>query len=209
MLAPPPPVEPIADVAAAVRDALRFPLAGQPLEALVPRGGRATVVVEPPALPIPGSHDDPRRNAIAATMLELDRAGAPLEQADAARRRRAGPAARATASWSSSCTPSSPDGSTAGSRCTTPRARTWWTSARTATVCNPALADADIVVAVSAAETVLNGGPATLLAASSPDALRAADAYSLLETSVVGRLEACRRARARAGERGCRCSASL
>ena len=55
VLAPPPPVEPIADVAAAVRDALRFPLAGQSLEALVPRGGRATIVVEPPALPIPGS----------------------------------------------------------------------------------------------------------------------------------------------------------
>ena len=77
VLAPPPPVDPIADVAAAVRDALRFPLAGQPLEALVPRNGRATIVVEPPALPIPGSPSDPRRTAIAATMLELERAGAP------------------------------------------------------------------------------------------------------------------------------------
>ena len=38
-----------------MRDALRFPLAGEPLEALVPRGGRATIVVEPPALPLPGS----------------------------------------------------------------------------------------------------------------------------------------------------------
>jgi hypothetical protein len=69
VLAPPPPVEAIADVAAAVRDALRFPLAGQPLEALVPRNARATIVVEPPALPIPGSPSDPRRTAIAATML--------------------------------------------------------------------------------------------------------------------------------------------
>ena len=67
-------------MAAAVRDALRFPLAGQPLEALVPRGGRATIVVEPPALPIPGSLGDPRRTAIAATMTELDRAGAPFEK---------------------------------------------------------------------------------------------------------------------------------
>src|SRR5262249_25170753 len=49
-LRPPPPAEGIADVRAAVRDALRFPLAGEPLEALVPRrGGRATLVVEPPA----------------------------------------------------------------------------------------------------------------------------------------------------------------
>src|SRR6185503_8375152 len=78
VLAPPPPVKPIADIAAAVRDALRFPLAGQPLEALVTRGSRATIVVEPPALPIPGSPSDPRRTAIAATMIELDRAGASL-----------------------------------------------------------------------------------------------------------------------------------
>ena len=49
-----------------------------------------------------------------------------------------------------------------------------------------ALAEADIVVPVSAAETVLNGGAATLLAASDPTALRAADAYSLLETSASG-----------------------
>ena len=124
VLAPPPPVEPIADIAAAVRDALRFPLAGQPLEALVTRGGRATVVVEPPALPIPGSPNDPRRTAIAATMIELDRAGRLAQRPDAARRGRARPEGRATASWSSSFTRSSRDGSTAASRCTTPRART-------------------------------------------------------------------------------------
>ena len=57
-----------------------FPLAGQPVEALVPRGGRATIVVELPALPIPGSTTDPRRTALAATMTELDRAGAPFER---------------------------------------------------------------------------------------------------------------------------------
>ncbi|HZE28831.1 MAG TPA: hypothetical protein VE055_01950, partial [Gaiellaceae bacterium] len=55
VLRPPPPGEPVADVRAAVRDALRFPLAGEPLEALVTRGGRATIVVEPPALPLPGA----------------------------------------------------------------------------------------------------------------------------------------------------------
>ena len=80
VLAPPPPVEPIVDVAAAVRDALRFPLEGQPLEALVSRGARATIVVEPPSLPIPGSLGDPRRTAIAATMAELDRAGATFDR---------------------------------------------------------------------------------------------------------------------------------
>jgi hypothetical protein len=184
-LAPPPPVEPIADIAAAVRDALRFPLTGQPLEALVPRGGRATVVVEPPALPIPGSPNDPRRTAIAATMIELDRAGAPLDKQtllvagglarrpghhelellvhpEFARRFHGGVEVHDAES------PDLVDLGEAGHRV------------------HRALADTDIVVAVSAAETVLNGGPATLLAASSADAMRAADADSLLETAASG-----------------------
>ncbi|MFL5947550.1 MAG: hypothetical protein ACJ743_03730, partial [Gaiellaceae bacterium] len=63
VIRPPPPGEPIADVRAAVRDALRFPLAGEPLEALVRRGGRATIVVEPPALPLPSAMQDPRQDA--------------------------------------------------------------------------------------------------------------------------------------------------
>src|SRR5207302_5745404 len=75
-LRPPPPAEGIADVAAAVRDALRFPLAGPPLEALVPRSAtRATVVVEPPNLPLPGAERDPRQEAIAAAVEELERLG--------------------------------------------------------------------------------------------------------------------------------------
>src|SRR5262245_6252254 len=66
VLHPPAPRERIADVAAAVRDSLRFPLEGEPLSALVTRAGRATVVVEPPALPVPGSPADPRPAAIGA-----------------------------------------------------------------------------------------------------------------------------------------------
>ena len=185
MLAPPPPVEPIADIAAAVRDALRFPLAGQPLEALVTRGGRATVVVEPPALPIPGSPNDPRRTAIAATMIELDRAGASLRDqtllvaGGLARkaghhelellvhpefaRRFHGRVEVHDAEGSDLVEVSRPGGRLSGSIERSPRPTSW--------------------CPVSAAETVLNGGPATLLAASSPDVLRAANAYSLLETS--------------------------
>ena len=80
VLRPPAPGEAIVDIAAAVRDALRFPLAGQPLETLATRGGRATIVVEPPALPIPGAEHDPREPAIAATVDELTRLGVPVER---------------------------------------------------------------------------------------------------------------------------------
>ena len=43
VLRPRRPSEGVVDVAAAVRDALRFPLSGSPLEALVSRGGTATL----------------------------------------------------------------------------------------------------------------------------------------------------------------------
>src|SRR4051812_11809613 len=77
VLRPPPPANGVADVGAAVRDALRFPLAGEPLEALVSRGTRATIVVEPPSLPLPGAERDPRQTAIAAAVAELERLGVP------------------------------------------------------------------------------------------------------------------------------------
>ena len=48
---------------------------------------------------------------------------------------------------------------------------------------NQALVETDLVVTATAAETVLNGGPAALLSASGRDSLRAAGALSLLETS--------------------------
>jgi hypothetical protein len=48
---------------------------------------------------------------------------------------------------------------------------------------NRALVETDLVIVVSAAESVLHGGPATLLGAAGADALRAAGAYSLLETT--------------------------
>ena len=77
VLRPPPPANAVADVGAAVRDALRFPLAGEPLEALVSRGTRATILVEPPNVPLPGTERDPRQAAIAAAVAELERLGVP------------------------------------------------------------------------------------------------------------------------------------
>lgn len=185
VLAPPPPVDPIADVAAAVRDALRFPLAGQPLDALVPRNARATVVVEPPALPVPGSEADPRRAAIAATMTELDRAGASFERQTllvaGGLARRAGQRelellvppqfARRFHGRVEVHDAESPD--------------LVELAARPFRV-HKALTETDVVVTVTAAETVLHGGAAALLGASDPESLRAADAYSLLETSGSG-----------------------
>src|SRR4051794_12724344 len=75
VLRPPPPREAISDVAAAVRDALAFPLAGEPLERLVRKGGTATIVIEQPALPIPAVPVGPRHEAIAAVSDLLERLG--------------------------------------------------------------------------------------------------------------------------------------
>ena len=75
LLVAPPPLDPIADVDAAVAEALRYPLAGEPLRAVAPAGGRATVVVQPPELPLPTAQDDPRRDALSAVLDELARPG--------------------------------------------------------------------------------------------------------------------------------------
>src|SRR5207302_11353632 len=48
---------------------------------------------------------------------------------------------------------------------------------------HPALVKTDVVVVVTAAESVLHGGPASLLGASGREALRSAGAWSLLETT--------------------------
>jgi hypothetical protein len=65
ILRPPPPGRGT-DVDAATREALRFPLEGAPLEELASRAARATIVVEPPNLPVGSVLGDPRRQAIAA-----------------------------------------------------------------------------------------------------------------------------------------------
>jgi hypothetical protein len=48
---------------------------------------------------------------------------------------------------------------------------------------HPTLLDTDLVLTVSAAETVLHGGPGLLIGAADSATIRAADAYSLLETA--------------------------
>jgi hypothetical protein len=185
VLAPPPPIEPVGDVAAAVRDALRFPLAGEPLEARVPRGGRATIVVEPPALPLPGSPTDPRRAAIAATMDELARAGLPFEQqtllvAGGLARR---PGQRELQELVPPEFARRFHGKVEVHDAESAELVELGTVGSVPLRVNAALVQTDLVVTVTAAETVVHGGPSALLAAGGPEALRAADAYSLLETA--------------------------
>lgn len=184
IIAPPPPApQAISEVGAAVRDAFRFPLAGSPLHALVRPGARVTIATDVPALPLPGAPIDPRRPALGAVVQELRRLGVPDEQqtilvtAGLARRPGRGeldrlfaPAfARAFYGRVRVHDVEDPDLVVLGERNGIPLR-----AARE-------LVDTDVVVLVGAAETVLHGGPATLLACGGPEALHAAGARSLLE----------------------------
>jgi hypothetical protein len=66
---------------------------------------------------------------------------------------------------------------------------------------NPALVETDLVVTVTAAETVLHGGPAALLAASGKESLIAAEAPSLLEPSTSSGWRLAREVERRIAER--------
>ena len=185
VLRPPPPADAVADVSAAVRDALRFPLAGEPLETLVSRGARATVVVEPPQLPLPGTERDPRQSAIAAAVAELERLGIPTGYQTllvaGGMARRAGNEQLETLV--------SPEfarrfhGHVEVHDVERDDLVEIGTSGSIPLRVHPALVRTDVVVVISAAETVLHGGPAALVGASGREVLRAAGAYSLLETS--------------------------
>ena len=186
VLRPPPPGEPIADVAVALRDALRFPLAGESLAALAPRGGRATIVVEPPSLPIPAAQQDPRQAALAAASVELERAGVPVERqtllvAGGLMRR----PARRDLERLGIVSPGFArrfQGTVEIHDAEDPGLIDVGEAAGVPLRVNRALVETDVVLTVSAAETVLHGGPAALLGASGTAALRAAGADSLLET---------------------------
>jgi hypothetical protein len=183
VLRPPPPGEAIADVGAAVREAIRYPLAGEPLERLVTRGGTATVVVEPPHLPIPSSASDPRQEAVVAAVDELERLGVAQPTVLIAtglhqrlspreigllfrpefRRRFRGRVIVHDAEADDLV-------ELGGLGSLTLRV-------------SPALVETDLVLPVTAAETVVAGGPSALLRCVSAEAIRAAGATSLLETA--------------------------
>jgi hypothetical protein len=182
ILRPPAPGRPT-DTEAATREALRFPLDGKPLEELAARARRATIVVEPPALPIATVLGDPRALAIAAVSETLEELGIATGQqtllvAGGLGRRSSRPeiAALVTPDFrrrfhGTVAVHDAADPELAGVPAGAPRVRL----ARE-------LVETDLVVVVSAAETVLHGGPATLLAAADAETQRRATAESLLET---------------------------
>jgi hypothetical protein len=186
VLRPPPPGEPIADVRAAVRDALRFPLAGEPLEALVTRGGRATIAIEPPALPLPSATHDPRQDAVAAASAELERAGVPAERQTllvaGGLARRPGRRELENLGFVSAGFARRFRGQVEIHDAEDPALVELGRPGNVPLRVNRALVDTDLVLTVSAAETVLHGGPAVLLSAANAQALRSAGAWSLLET---------------------------
>jgi hypothetical protein len=185
VLRPPPPSYAV-DVAAAVRDALRFPLAGVPLSDLARRGARVTVVVETRALPIPGAQIDPRQEALATVLAELkalgvtdDRQtilvagglGRKLGQRDLeqllpppeAREYRGHVLVHDAAAEDLVSVSLSDD---------------------TDAHIHRALVETDLVVVVSAAETILHGGPGALLSTSDATTVRrSAAASSLLQAA--------------------------
>jgi hypothetical protein len=184
LLRPPTPPDAIADVGVAVRDALRFPLSGQPLEAIVTRGGSATIVVESPSLPLPGAPVDPRQAALAATIDELTRLGvAPQRQtvlvAGGLGRRAGGrelevllaPSARRGFRGRVEVHDAAGELVSLGA------------AGRAQLAVNRLLVETDAVVTVTAAETVLHGGPGALVGSAAAGTARLAGAYSLLETA--------------------------
>ena len=203
LLAPPPPVDPIADVGAAVVEALRYPLAGPSLASAAPRGSRVTVVVQPPALPIPTAADDPRRDALAAVLEALAASGVARDRQTvlvagglgrrAGRRELEGLMRRDRARDFR--------GHVVVHDCESEELVRIEVDGATHRV-HPALLETDLVVTVAADETVLSGGATALVDACGPSTIRAATAASLLEPTdspgwrLAGSLEAELRRRA-------------
>jgi hypothetical protein len=182
VLRPPPEPKQIVDVAGAVRDALRYPLSGRPLESLVTRGGRATIVVEPAALPLPGGPQNARQTAIAVAIAELERCGVPDERQTILV---AGGLGRRFGQHDLERLLSPPQARAFRGHVVVHDAEDEALIPLVDGVrANPALVDTDFVLTVTAAETILHGGPGALVAACDAETVRAAaGADSLLEAA--------------------------
>ena len=182
LLRPPSPPSRVVDVAAAVRDALAFPLEGLPLERLVARNARVTVVVEPPALPVPGAQTDPRQAALATVLDELDRLGIPDSRVTLLV---AGGLARRAGRHELERLLPPPQARAFRGRVVVHDAAAPDLAPLTGEILvNPTVVEADLVLVVSSAETVVDGGPGALLSACDARTVRrAAAARSLVQAS--------------------------
>ena len=174
LLAPPVPLEPLAEIGAAVAEALRYPLSGASLGQLVTVGGKVTIVVEPGLLPLPGAPWDPRQDALAAVIDELARLGMRGERhtvlVAGGLERRSGRAEREAVLRPARA--HSFRGVVAVHDCTDDALRALVggdvsPGLRT----NPHLLDTDLIVVVTAAETADRGGAAALLGACDADTI--------------------------------------
>ncbi len=141
-------------------------------------------MVEPLALPVPGSPRDPRIEALVATSDELEAAGIPSRQqtiliaAGLARK----PGLQELAALVTPEFTRRFRGLVAVHDLEAPNLVTLGDAGGTL-LADRALVETDLVVTLSAAESVLHGGPNLLLAAGAAEALQAAqDSPSLLET---------------------------
>ena len=187
LLAPPPPLDPLRDVTAAVGEALRYPLSGPRLADLVTRGGRVVIVVEPRSLPLPGAPSDPRQEAVAAVVDELERLGMPAERHTiviaGGLERRAG---RRTMEGVLRPTRARDfRGSVAVHDAASPDLRPLELEGAAPVRIHGSLLDADLIVCVTAAETSERGGACALLGACAAEAISSVSpAPSLLAPSL-------------------------
>jgi len=186
-LAPPPQLDPLRDITAAVGEALRYPLSGPRLADLVTRGGRVAIVVEPRSLPLPGAPTDPRQEAVAAVIGELDRLSMPPDRhtivVAGGLERRAG---RRELEAVLRPTPARDfRGSVVVHDATSPDLRPLDLAGAPPVRIHGSLLDADLIVCVTAAETSERGGPCALLDACGAATIASvASAPSLLAPSL-------------------------
>jgi hypothetical protein len=187
LLAPPPPLDPLRDVAAAVGEALRYPLSGPTLPGVVSRRSRVTIVVEPRSLPLPDATNDPRRTALGAVLDELERLGASPDRQTilvaGGLGRRAG--RRELESILHPTRARDFRGRVVVHDASEPELRLLELDGAPPVHVNPSLAEADVVVSVTAAETSERGGACSLLdACAAKDVAAPAPASSLLAPSL-------------------------
>jgi hypothetical protein len=184
VLRPPPPGRGT-DAEAVTLEALRFPLAGESLESLARGASRATIVVQSPALPLQGTSGDPRPRVISAVSHALEALGISTHGQTlliacglARRASQRDVTALVTPGFARTF-----HGRVVVHDAADPALVRLDETEEPAIRVAPSLVETDLVVVLSAAETVLHGGPATLLAAADAEAQRRATADSLLTTS--------------------------